>query len=246
MGYTHYWSQKKTFTRAEWAQVTGNMARIVLQAQHDGIKIGDNFGEVELIGALLDENPETESVGFNGFGEDSYETFIIQRTRVKDCATFCKTDRRPYDAAVTACLCYLESIYPANIGAESDGRADDWQAGLDLARRALPELAHLIELPPVVVFDSLISRNHFSGGGMALSTLTDGTLCITDHRALQVVGVFRTAEAVEWVKAWVERTAKERQAKLPARLDVLDRWQARKMRDFIAGAEICEYLDKAK
>lgn len=251
MGYTHYWTHKRAFTQAEWADVIKDLAAIATTAIAEGIAIGDTLGEGPLSGIQIDRDESGAWAGFNGVGEDSHETFMIWQKRrpleswqsAKDRGgDFCKTARKAYDVAVTACLCYLESYYPERFTVSSDGRADEWQAGLALARRALPRLDNVLRIPAEVTFDSLIARTHFSGGGFALCSLHDGTLCIADHRTLTIAGKFKTAESVEWVRGWAERVTRERQRMLPARVDYLERWAGRKMRTLLQAGESFAYL----
>lgn len=253
MGYTHYWTHKRAFTNAEWAEVARDLSAIIKTAQSEGLKVGDTLGESEVESLQIERDDSGAWAGFNGVGEDAHETFMIWQKRrpleswqsAKDRGgDFCKTARKFYDVAVTACLCYLESVYPERFNVSSDGRAHEWQEGLALARRALPRLHNVLRIPAEVEFDSLFARTHFSGGGFALSSLHDGTLCIADHRTLTIAGKFTGAESVEWVKGWAERVARERQGLLPARVDFLERWAARKMRTLIQAGESFAYLNR--
>ena len=110
-----------------------------------------------------------DKIWFNGVGDDSHETFAIYRIRQpreswqgKDRRgwDFTKTARKPYDPVVVACLCYLSTItrkddpttHEPIMGTEvytvsSDGDGNDFVSGLDLARKALPAKANLLDLP---------------------------------------------------------------------------------------------------
>lgn len=48
---------------------------------------------------------------------------------------FCKTNMYPYDTVVTACLIILKHRLGDLIDVASDGRQDDWNDGLILARK---------------------------------------------------------------------------------------------------------------
>jgi hypothetical protein len=248
MGYTHYWTQKSRFSNSAWAEAVADMTAILETAADSGLVIGDNFGERNIEGT---EAVDGDSFGFNGMGPDSHETFYIGQDRapLEDWQkpsqrgwAFCKTARKPYDVAVTACLIYLESVYPEKISVSSDGRADDWEAGLALARAALPRLDNVLTIPAEVRFDSLFSRVHFSGGKLALASTVSGDLCLIDSEARAILGRFTSSEAIEWVTTWIRRVADKRQSKLPARLDYLSRWEARQLRTFREAAESFGYL----
>ena len=50
---------------------------------------------------------------------------------------FCKTAQLPYDQVVTACLIVLSHRLGGLVKVSSDGRAEDWNAGLVLAKHVL-------------------------------------------------------------------------------------------------------------
>lgn len=133
MGYTHYWTQTRSFTDPEWGAVTEAVKRIILEADCD------------ICNAYGDEGSKPEFGGraimLNGRDENTHETFQILRIQEPgfnggtpgwDCT---KTARKPYDVVVTACLTLLQSDYGYEIN--SDGGVDDWDDGVDLAERAL-------------------------------------------------------------------------------------------------------------
>lgn len=241
MGYTHYWTQKRGFTNLEWQDVVKDLAAIVTTAIAEGVAIADTHGETRMVGIQIDRDGSGRWAGFNGFKDESHESFLIEQKRGG--WNFCKTARKAYDVAVTACLIYLESYHPERFSVSSDGTPDDWQAGLALARRALPRLDNVLRIPADVMFESLFSRFHVSGGRLTLASLRDSTPCIIDREARQILGRFKSEEAGEWLRGWIARTQAERQAKLPARVDVLERWQARKLRAMVQAAESFGYLE---
>lgn len=249
MGYTHYWTHKRRFTNADWQDVAADLTVIMETAAAEGLTIGDTCGEKPL--ASPRDALFGDLFGFNGLGEDAHETFMIyQNRRPLDSWQkpsqrgwdFCKTARKAYDVAVTACLIYLESRFPEAFSVSSDGEAKDWQDGLALARRALPRLGNVLRIPAEIEFDSLFSRIHMRGGKYAIATTKTGDLCLIDDSRLAIVGRFTTEESREWVTEWARRVQEERQRKLPCRCDVLDRWEARKLRTFREAAESLAYL----
>src|SRR6266852_6136568 len=96
-----------------------------------------------------------QKIWFNGAGDDSCETFCLNRVRPPKQAhherrgwDFCKTARRPYDLAVTAALCYLATVTdPISHSVSSDGHGRDYLDGLEEARRALPRYANILDIP---------------------------------------------------------------------------------------------------
>ena len=96
MGYTHYWSNDRSFTAAEWREVQKVARKVIKTAKAQGIAL-----------QFESDNSRPPFVGhdvirFNGPGDDGHETFYL--TRTADEFSFCKTARKPYDAAVVAIL----------------------------------------------------------------------------------------------------------------------------------------------
>ena len=163
MGYTHYWTHHRRFTNEEWAEAMMDVADILEQALKDGVAIGDGAGETPITERLSIFSDDRKEIMFNGVGEDCHETFCLYQNRrpleswqTKDQhgGDFCKTARKPYDVAVTAILCYLESCWDGKFSASSDGDLEDWTAGLELARRALPRKVNMLQEPLAVRFEA--------------------------------------------------------------------------------------------
>jgi len=179
MGYTHYWTQKRTFTADEWTEVSDDIRSIL------------SYVEVHLAVPLTNGNGDggtrpvfaARNIAFNGVGDDSHETFSVSRNRVRlweGCRLgndFCKTARKPYDVAVTACLCYLASVTCA-YSVSSDGKGPDFTLGLDAARKALPRKANLLDYPLDVMRDDRWTGpwvHGFEGSGYAVRFCIDGS-----------------------------------------------------------------------
>jgi len=148
MGYTHYWTQLRSFTSDEWGEVTDDIGKILSYTENmAGVPLADAFGD-----AGTRPTFDSKRIAFNGVGDDSHETAEILRNRTKAQFSntigtdFCKTARKPYDIAVTACLCYLASVTVSH-SVISDGTGADFLAGLDLARAALPRKANILDIP---------------------------------------------------------------------------------------------------
>lgn len=149
MGYTHYWTHNEKFTPAEWVTIAADVETILKTAVADGLKLGDGFGENAIEPrATIGKN----GISFNGLDEDSLETFGIgPEPQGWD---FCKTERKPYDVAVTAILAYLESAHPDKFSVGSDGDKEDWQPGIALLKKALGTRAAFAAVPAEVLADS--------------------------------------------------------------------------------------------
>jgi hypothetical protein len=152
LGYTHYWQMLRNATLAEWAIIQKDVGEILAHVEARA--------EVKLANAMGDRGTKPEidrdSIGFNGSGDEAYETFRIDRKRTADSAWFCKTAREPYDVAVTAVLCYLSTFHLMGeidevrkplVRVTSDGKGADFLAGLDIAKIALPHLGNVLDLP---------------------------------------------------------------------------------------------------
>lgn len=112
MGYTHYWEPVGSPpTDKQWDEIQAAAREVVQQY-------------IDLLCWERDEPerpPEisTECIRFNGKGEDGLDTFVINRKQ-KD-FDFCKTARKPYDAAVVAVLRAVRRICPNWLRLASDG-----------------------------------------------------------------------------------------------------------------------------
>lgn len=188
MGYTHYWTHRRRFTNAEWVEVGDALTRIICASN------------VEIA-----EDPFTaEGLFLNGVGEDAHETFCVIQNRPlefnKQGWDFCKTARKPYDVIVTAALCYLESCWTDQFSVGSDGDDTDWDEGLTLARRALPEKGNVLRIPSEVHWESQWTGGVY-GKTYAVRNHKSGPLCVT--KGSQILGYFPaicTPQVVERLK----------------------------------------------
>lgn len=152
MGYTHYWTHTRDFSVEEWKGVEAALAAIIRAGISRDIVLGNAHGEPgtgpDICGDLI---------AFNGVEESAHETFLVNRDvppleswqkEERRGWDFCKTAHKPYDVVVTACLAYLASnACPAPWTVSSDGTPAEWAPGVELARAALPGLAHQIAVP---------------------------------------------------------------------------------------------------
>lgn len=149
MGYTHYFTHSKRFTNAEWETIKADVVTILETAVADGLALGDGWGENPMKPA---DAIKPEGITFNGLDDESHETFGVgQKPEGWD---FCKTARKPYDDAVTACLIYLEGAHPDKFSVGSDGTPEDWQPGLALVKKALGTRAAFAQIPAEILADA--------------------------------------------------------------------------------------------
>ncbi len=130
-GYTHYFTWSNQPGAAKLSACVKDMARIL------------DAAAVPTAGPAGTGKPLVEnlSIQFNGSGRDAHEPFVFPGVIGFN---FCKTQWKPYDAVVTACLLVARDHFSADtLKIESDGQWDegDWDAGRQLyekvfARRA--------------------------------------------------------------------------------------------------------------
>ena len=141
MGYTHYFDQVRSFTDNEWSSLTYHAKDILFREKN-----------------IIDHDPKSdqkltiddEVIRFNGIGDESHETFYLPKEKPEedqyliDGKTvqelhpgpyfhFCKTAGKDYDKYVTAILIIADCISKDALKVESDGDADLWQDGLEIA-----------------------------------------------------------------------------------------------------------------
>ena len=93
MGYTNYWTKKRSFTDDEWK------------------RIKDEYEWIQEMGEdiIVDQSENKDEIMFNGMaikGLD-HETFYIDKKNDKKSFDFCKTNRKPYDLAVWHLLYFI-------------------------------------------------------------------------------------------------------------------------------------------
>jgi hypothetical protein len=122
MGYTHYWTQNKSFSSDEWLSLKQRVGKIINWAKENGIKIVSEFIQNEL--PIIDD----DSIQFNGYQDEGHETFCIKREFSKRRASnFCKTAGKPYDLIVCLTLIAIGDLNPDILKVTSDGEwGEDW------------------------------------------------------------------------------------------------------------------------
>ena len=157
MGYTHYHNQLRPMTPEEFQSFGRDVEKLVaeLGSIPDVGQFEFRFGKLGSLewppksplfvkpeGVDGDSIVEAEAVGFNGCGpggsdeEDwGHETFLVEREGSG--FQFTKTQRKPYDALVCACLLALADSAPAAWEISTDGSVESWAPGYLLAKHAL-------------------------------------------------------------------------------------------------------------
>ena len=125
MGYTHYWTIKRDFTKEEWKRLTEYTRRLMQKSP------------APLAGSNGEGMPEVTSkcIALNGVGSEAHESFILPRkvseydSYAREAGpkfnaaawTFCKTALKPYDAVVIRILAAASQVSQDNLKASSDG-----------------------------------------------------------------------------------------------------------------------------
>ena len=137
MSYTHYWKLDKTVTQANYRKALTSIKKIVeLKGDKGGMLdslynplLANGWGQVNTL-------PEFEDgINFNGIGDDAHETFSLPKQFKDINYNSCKTDEKPYDIIVVACLAVLAEVKGVTVS--SDGGKESWDSGSNLASMVL-------------------------------------------------------------------------------------------------------------
>ncbi len=136
MGYTHYIDQKSELPLDKFKLFADECETII---QHSNIPVQFDWD---------DSNPHQitqEIVRFNGVNDDGHETFCLDRIfkplyrdEISNGFYFslCKTEKKPYDKVVVACLYAAKWHFKEDIQLSSDGNKQDRLIGYKLFIRA--------------------------------------------------------------------------------------------------------------
>jgi hypothetical protein len=149
MGYTHYWVRPKVVGPGwKWMQAMGQCQNVCQWLEQTyGFRL---LTDRDMPGVPVPHEQPAEFnsayVRLNGVGDLGHETFLVRRVfhpseyavarqgRRGPWSDFCKTERKPYDVAVCACLIVLNHWFP-RFRPDSDS-GDDAEGGWPLARAA--------------------------------------------------------------------------------------------------------------
>lgn len=147
MGYTHYYRHNRPFTNGEWEQIT-KLAQHMLGNLPKNTSSGGGYYKdkpLTVCGPMGRGEPVVtdEEISLNGDEtlDLDHETFTLLKKpatgEYASLSTFCKTNRKPYDLAVTAILLIVTEVAPGamNISSDGDMRGDDWAAARHLLKK---------------------------------------------------------------------------------------------------------------
>ena len=131
MGFSHYWTPAKNVEDDAWQDFIEVFEKMLDHVNRKmGIDIVNGYGDEDTHAKITDE-----VVMFNGLGEDSHETFRLNRGGEWD---FCKTARKPYDLLVVATI-HLGEQFGIIKEWSSDGDEDELREGKYLANQFIYE-----------------------------------------------------------------------------------------------------------
>lgn len=133
MGYTHYWELNHTGDEERYQNALKDIRKLIrgFIAQDERLLAAGNGQGEPLISA---------EICINGRGPNAHETFYLPKT-LKEAEEFgfCKTNMKPYDLVVTACLAVLAARCHGDAKVSSDGEERDWEWGAKMATDILKE-----------------------------------------------------------------------------------------------------------
>jgi hypothetical protein len=136
MGYTHYYTTVQVKGRAKQNEAAYQKAIMqcnkVIKGYNKAIKEIDPKHPDRLSGFSAYAKGYG-GLNVNGTEELSHEDFIMREHFNQNESEFCKTNQKPYDVIVVACLIILKHYLKVAIQVASDGDRSDWIDGLDLA-----------------------------------------------------------------------------------------------------------------
>jgi|TARA_R110000796_G_scaffold214842_1_gene330840 hypothetical protein len=135
MGYTHYWNiYEKEIPQNIWFDFA-----------HDFVKVLPHF--YKLLDNTTDQKfrVDSESIIFNGIGEQGHETFTMNRKNPMEKSyndkyeyfDFCKTARKEYDIAVCCALIVAKKHFGDIINISSDGNNEELEEANSLCKNIL-------------------------------------------------------------------------------------------------------------
>ena len=147
MGYTHYWTFRKTDKIKGEAQKVEELYQKAIKDCHKVILAyyKDNKGTYSSLSGYSAHTKlgQYGGIQFNGKGKNAHEDFYLREHFKQNFEGFgsgfhfCKTAHKPYDIVVTACLSILSYRLGKYIEVSSDGLGHDWIDGINLAEKVL-------------------------------------------------------------------------------------------------------------
>ena len=131
MGYTHYFYRPETLDPEKFKAASEDCKKLTISLNIP-IQFECDDPEPPIFNEL--------AIRFNGVNDDGHETFLVEQKFIPHyyrqekngkLFAFCKTARKPYDTAVTACLIILKHHFGDDFVVTSDGYTEEWQDGLN-------------------------------------------------------------------------------------------------------------------
>lgn len=134
MGYTHYWYKDKTLHKRAFDRFSKDCRKIIDQivSEDNGIELED----IETTGDLVFFNGDHETFVFER-KTDHPDWAPPERKKEKKVFDFCKTEQKPYDVVVVACLVLAKHYFGDQVIFKSDGKPQEMEDGIKLVRQVL-------------------------------------------------------------------------------------------------------------
>ena len=131
MGFSHYWTINSSITE-KFPDFSKDCQKVIKHEIKNGTKLSFEYSEE-------DRAPVTNDtiVRFNGPGEEGHETFLVSTSERG--FQFCKTARKPYDTAATACLLLAKHHFGSAIEITSDGGPEGFNRAFLVLSRVFPD-----------------------------------------------------------------------------------------------------------
>jgi len=191
-GYTHYWIWHVTPEASALDGCVEEMARIVdarrdiLSDDHDRTGSSAVFRGERPFGR--DGGPPLPSLWLNGIGDDAHEPFLFP-VAWDPSFSFVKTEWKPYDEVVVACLIVARDHFPESaLEIRSDGDwGQSWSAGRSLYEKVLGRAAR-----------NPLSPGEYGGEGASASDDREPPRSVTKNLLISAV-VFLVLGALYWL-----------------------------------------------
>lgn len=131
MGYTHYWNFGDNVNQQQYDKSLTNMTAIIKRWQSQ-CKKGGPYDYCRLSGHSAHVPGKYPGILINGKQDQAHERFTLDPVPSGGLQS-CKTDQKPYDVVVTACLLVLKHRLKGSVDLTSDGTVENWEQGLALA-----------------------------------------------------------------------------------------------------------------
>ena len=172
----------------DWNKITEATEELIKIQIENGIPIVDGRGGIGTKPEINDN-----FISLNGEGEDSHESFYLQRTGNEE-FEFCKTAQKPYDTLVVAVLTIVSDLGYTEFS--SDGDDEDLEEGRKLGREIFSKQQTVPAIPEISNIKERILFNDVDNPDSGYLIWDYGTqFLIMDHNMINI-DVFNISEAV--------------------------------------------------